>query len=70
MSETDTILARLSRQSVDLLEKLAAQGIYGVDREEVAARMIDASLLAFIERGLIEMPHPRAKRKKGKNGKV
>lgn len=38
------IKATISGQSVEVLDKLVLLGIYGVDRDEVAGRFIDAAL--------------------------
>jgi hypothetical protein len=39
----------VSKQSMKLLEQLAARGIYGRNAAEVAARFIDKALEQFIE---------------------
>jgi hypothetical protein len=42
----------LSEQSMQILDELATCGIYGIDRDEVAARFIDTMVGQFVE-------HPR-----------
>lgn len=44
-----TIRVTLSSQSVRLLDELAAKGIYGRNRAEVAGRFIDEALQKFVE---------------------
>ncbi len=44
----------LSPQSVRLLEILAARGIYGSTREEVAARFIDGALQDLVAQGVVK----------------
>lgn len=39
----------ISEQSVQILDKLVLLGIYGVDRDEIAARFIDEMLSQFME---------------------
>lgn len=48
-AESDTIRVTLSTQSIALLDKLAALGIYGRNPAEVAGRFIDEALARFVE---------------------
>lgn len=43
------LLVVLSGQSAELLERLAAYGIYGASPEEVAERFIDEGIQRFVE---------------------
>lgn len=38
----------LSRQAIHLLEQMARTGLYGVNKEEVAGRLIDKALLDLL----------------------
>ena len=39
----------VSRQSADLLSKIAAKGIYGRNQSEVAGRFVDKALESFVD---------------------
>jgi len=43
-----TVRVTLSGQSVDLLEQLAQQGIYGRNAAEVAGRFVDNALQQYV----------------------
>ena len=47
--ESVTIRVTLSRQSLDILELLATEGIYGRTPTAVAGRFIDLALQQFVE---------------------
>lgn len=47
--ESTTLRVTVSLQSEALLNQLAAQGIYGRNAAEVAARFIDEALQRFVE---------------------
>lgn len=47
--ESDTVRVTLSTQSIALLEKLAALGIYGRNPAEVAGRFVDEALARFVD---------------------
>ena len=52
----------LSQQSVVFLDKLAGWGIYGRTRAEVIARIVDAALIEFVEKGRLSFPtQPRSR---------
>lgn len=44
-----SLFLTLSPQSLELLEAIAARGIYGRDSNEVARRFIDKALEQFVE---------------------
>jgi hypothetical protein len=48
-TESAPLRLTLSKQSVRLLEQLAARGIYGRNSAEVAARMVDRALEAYVD---------------------
>ena len=50
-NESESVILRvtLSRQSHNLLEKLARQGIFGRNAAEVAGRFIDQALQSFVD---------------------
>lgn len=50
MAEKVSFEVEISDVSLDLLDQLALEGIYGVSPSEIAARWIDAQLHYFIER--------------------
>lgn len=63
---TVTLRVTLSRQSFELLEELAARGVYGRNAQSVAARFVDRALERFVERpklglsvGAVRKPAPR-----------
>lgn len=47
---TVTLRVTLSRQSFELLEALAARGVYGRNAQAVAARFVDRALQQFVDR--------------------
>jgi hypothetical protein len=60
------LAVRISPQSKDLLEQLAALGIYGASPDEVAARFVDQALQRIVEARLIPaiaLPSTAPKRK-------
>lgn len=48
-----SICVELSEQSIDLLDQLAAHGIYGWNRNVVAGRLIDQGLQALVPRPVL-----------------
>jgi hypothetical protein len=48
-SEGVAIKITVSKQSADLLSKIAAKGIYGRSQSEVAGRFVDKALESFID---------------------
>lgn len=46
----------ISEQSAKLLDQLATFGIYGIDRDEVAARLIDSGLQEFVPQPQFAIP--------------
>ena len=46
---SEVVRVTLSQQSVRLLDELAAKGIYGRNRAEVAGRFVDEALQKFVE---------------------
>jgi hypothetical protein len=48
-SRSTTLRVTVSAQSAELLEQLAAKGIYGRNSAEVAARFVDEALQRYIE---------------------
>ncbi len=50
-NESESVILRvtLSRQSHNVLEKLARQGIFGRNAAEVAARFVDQALQSFVD---------------------
>jgi hypothetical protein len=48
-SGSTVIRVTVSEQSAELLEELAARGIYGRNAAEVAGRFIDSALQDFVE---------------------
>jgi hypothetical protein len=46
----------LSRESVQLLDQIAKNGIWGRNRPEVAARFIDRALESFVEQPKAKLP--------------
>jgi hypothetical protein len=55
----------LSAQSEQLLEVLAAQGIYGRNPAEVAGRFVDQALQRLVEAGRLHIVNPNASPTKG-----
>lgn len=53
--KSDTLRVTLSVQSVELLDSLAALGIYGRNGAEVAARLIDERLREFTEKPILKI---------------
>jgi hypothetical protein len=51
----------LSVESIRLLSELAAKGIYGRNKAEVAARFIDKALEEFVERPKLKLRSSRIK---------
>ncbi len=54
---TDSRMVRVtvSRQSLELLEQLARQGVYGRSSAEVAGRFIDEALHRFIDQPKLQV---------------
>jgi hypothetical protein len=44
-----TVRITLSKQSVELLNRLAARGVHGRNAAEVAARMVDRALEQYVD---------------------
>lgn len=56
------IRVTVSTQSAELLEQLAAKGIYGRNAAEVAGRFIDKALQDFVEAPRLSLDPERARR--------
>lgn len=50
----------LSSESARLLDELAAKGIYGRNRAEVAARFVDQALQEFVEKPTLKLASKRS----------
>jgi hypothetical protein len=48
-AESVTLRLTLSRQSLELLNQLAARGIHGRNAAEVAGRMVDRALEQYVD---------------------
>lgn len=48
-AKSETLRLTLSRQSVELLNRLASRGVHGRNAAEVAARMVDRALESYVE---------------------
>jgi len=48
-AESTTLRLTLSKQSVELLNELAARGIHGRNAAEVASRMVDRALEQYVD---------------------
>jgi hypothetical protein len=48
-SDGVAIKITVSRQSAELLSKIAAKGIYGRNQSEVAGRFVDKALESFVD---------------------
>jgi hypothetical protein len=46
---SEALTVTLSEQSVELLEQIAARGIYGRNPAEVAGRLVDQELVRLVE---------------------
>lgn len=54
-TSSEPLRLTLSRQSVRLLEQLAAKGIYGRNAADVAARMVDRALEAYVDQPKLKL---------------
>lgn len=59
--ESDTLRITLSLQSLELLELLAARGIYGRNAADVAAGFVDERLRDFTEKPILKIRLRKAK---------
>ena len=49
------ITINLTPQSIHLLKELERWGIYGVTKEEIAARFVDQALIEKAEKGMLKL---------------
>lgn len=54
-TESKPLRLTLSKQSVRLLEQLATKGIYGRNAADVAARMVDRALEAYVDQPKLKL---------------
>lgn len=52
-AKQQSVKVALSPTSLRLLDELASHGLYGVSREDVAARLVDKGLQAFVPMPLL-----------------
>lgn len=57
------ITVTLSDESVRLLGVLKERGVYGLSKEDVAARFIDCALQDLVQRGVLKLRDPLMRRR-------
>jgi hypothetical protein len=55
-TDSENFPITLSVQSVQLLDEIAKNGIWGRNKAEVAARFVDKALEAFVEQPKLKLP--------------
>ena len=69
-TDSDSLSITLSRESIQLLDQIARNGIWGRNRADVAARFVDRALEDFVEQPKVKLPKIKlkARKKRGING--
>ena len=58
---SDSLPITLSRESIQLLDQIARNGIWGRNRADVAARFVDRALQDFVEQPKVKLSKIRLK---------